>query len=76
MRELKDYEKRFVEEYHYIDEKGRKLGDIIWKYERGTLDFEPKCSIELLTTQLNIMAAYLSILEERARIEDIPLDNE
>ena len=31
----------------------------------------PKCSKELLTTQYNIMEAYLSILEERATIEGV-----
>ena len=35
------------------------------------LNFTPKCSKELLTTQYNIMEAYLSILEERATIEGV-----
>lgn len=37
------------------------------------LNFTPKCSKLLLTAQYNNMKAYLSILEERAIIEDVNL---
>lgn len=37
------------------------------------LNFTPKCNKLLLTTQYNVMKAYLSILEERAIIEDVKL---
>ena len=37
------------------------------------LNFTPKCSKPLLTAQYNTMRAYLSILEERAIIEDVNL---
>ena len=37
------------------------------------LNFTPKCSKPLLTAQYNTMKAYLSILEERAVIEDVKL---
>ena len=39
----------------------------------GNLNFTPKCSKPLLTAQYNTMRAYLSILEERAVIEDVNL---
>ena len=43
------------------------------KYEAGTLEFTPKCSIEILTAQHEFMKAYLHILKERADIEGIEL---
>lgn len=39
------------------------------------LNFVPKCSKSLLMTQYNIMSAYLSVLEERSKIENIDLEN-
>ena len=38
------------------------------------LNFTPKCSKHLLTAQYNTMHAYLSILEERAVIENVNLN--
>ena len=43
------------------------------KYEAGTLDFEPKCSLELLKNQASYMGNYLKALEVRAEIEKIDL---
>ena len=43
------------------------------KYEAGTLDFEPDCSLELLEEQAGFMGMYLHTLEVRAEIEKIEL---
>ena len=43
------------------------------KYEAGTLNFEPKCSLELLKEQKSYMGNYLRTLELRAEIEQIEL---
>lgn len=43
------------------------------KYEAGTLDFKPNCSLELLKKQKSLMGQYLNILEIRAEIEKISL---
>ena len=50
---------------------------MIVKYDAGTLDFKPTCSIDLLRRQKAIMGEYLNILEIRAEIENIRgLDDE
>ena len=38
-----------------------------------TLNFEPKCSLELLTEQAKHMGLYLKCLEIRAEIEGVDL---
>ena len=46
---------------------------MITKYKAGTLNFEPKCSEEILTAQAQFMGCYLNTLEVRAEIENIEL---
>jgi hypothetical protein len=70
---MSDYRQRLRDEYRQLGERTARLGRMLHKWEMGELDFEPTCSRELLTTQLHVMMAYRSILEERAHIEDVPL---
>ena len=44
---------------------------MITKYKAGELDFEPACPVEVLEEQLQIMVAYLGILQRRDAIEHI-----
>lgn len=46
-----DYKKRFVAEYVQTKIRYKKLHRMTTKYEAGTLDFEPQCSLELLKEQ-------------------------
>lgn len=69
--ELPDWQQRFVLEYRELLEKTIKLGNMLDNWD--DLNFTPKCSKNLLSAQYNTMRAYLSILEERANIEDIKL---
>lgn len=71
IEELPDWQQRFVIEYKELLEKTTKLGNMLNNWDN--LKFTPKCSKQLLTAQYNIMKAYLSILEERAIIEDVKL---
>ena len=71
IEELPDWQQRFVLEYKELLEKTTKLGNMLNNLDN--LNFTPKCSKPLLTAQYNIMKTYLSILEERAIIEDIKL---
>lgn len=43
------------------------------KYEAGTLDFKPTCSLFILNEQKRCMGNYLHQLEVRAEIEGIRL---
>lgn len=68
-----DYQDRFKAEYYQTKIRYNKLHSMIIKYEAGNLDFEPKCSIELLKEQASFMGNYLYRLEVRAEIENIEL---
>jgi hypothetical protein len=71
IEELPDWQQRFVLEYKELLTKTIKLGNMLKNWDN--LNFTPKCSKSLLTAQYNTMRAYLSILEERAIIEDVNL---
>lgn len=69
----KDYRVRFIAEYLQTKIRYDKLHRMVVKYEAGTLDFTPDCSLELLKKQANLMGQYLYVLEMRAEIEGIEL---
>ena len=68
-----DYKERFKAEYWQTKIRYQKLHDMIVKYEAGTLNFEPSCSLELFKSQASNMGQYLYKLEVRAQIEHIEL---
>lgn len=68
-----DYQERFKAEYYQTKIRYQKLHKMLIKYEAKTLDFEPKCSLELLNMQKMNMGMYLHCLEVRAEIEGIKL---
>lgn len=70
---MEDWKERFKNEYYELRERFSKLDYMIGKYEKGTLEFKPNCPIDLLKCQRSVMWEYLSILEQRARIEEIKL---
>ena len=70
---MNEWQKRFVKEYHELRGRFTKLDEMIQRYEKGQLEFEPKCPIELLKRQRSVMWDYLSVLEQRAKIEEIKL---
>jgi phage protein len=70
---MNEWQKRFVKEYHELRGRFAKLDEMIQRYEKGQLEFEPKCPIDLLKRQRSVMWEYLSVLEQRAKIEEIKL---
>ena len=66
-----DYKERFTAEYEQLSIRALKLEIFIDNYKHGRLSFKPTCDIELLSRQLDIMKAYIAVLEERARIENV-----
>ena len=68
-----NYKERFAAEYWQTKIRYDKLHRMVTKYEAGTLDFTPDCSIELLKQQKRAMGEYLHCLEVRAEIEGIKL---
>lgn len=69
----KEYIERFKKEYKETKERYNKLHKMIIKYEAGTLDFKPTCSLEILKEQAMYMGNYLRILEIRAELEKVQL---
>lgn len=70
---MEPWKERFKKEYYELRERFQKLDMMIDQYEKGQLEFEPKCPIDLLKRQRSVMWEYLSILEQRAKIEEIKL---
>ena len=68
-----DFKERFKGEYWQTKIRYDKLHKMVVKYEAGKLDFEPKCSLELLKQQKAAMGQYFYALEVRAAIEGIEL---
>lgn len=68
-----DYKERFRAEYMQTKYRYDRLHDMVVRYEAGTLNFKPTCSIELLKQQKSAMGQYLYSLEVRAQVEHIQL---
>ena len=69
-----DYKERFKAEYWQVKIRCQKLLKIMEGHLDGALSFTPACSTELLHNQLFTMKIYIDILEERALIEGIELE--
>lgn len=68
-----DYKERFKAEYYQTKIRYNKLHKMTTKWEAGTLEFEPVCSLVMLLNQKRYMGEYLHSLEIRAEIEGIEL---
>ena len=73
MMESPDYKERFKAEYYQLKNRYDKLDAMTVKYEAGTLNFTPSCSLDLLKEQKKHMGNYLRSLKIRAEIEGIEL---
>ena len=74
MMESVDYKERFKAEYNQVKIRYDKLDEMTVKYEAGTLNFTPSCSLELLKEQKKYMGCYIRCLKIRAEIEGIDLE--
>lgn len=68
-----DYKERFKAEYYQLKIRYDKLHNMCEKWDKNELEFTPTCSRTIYARQLNAMAFYLKILEERAVVEKIEL---
>lgn len=69
-----DYKERFKAEYWQLKIRYQKLHNIVIKYEAKTLDFTPTCDLDLLKHQMILMEQLLYVLEVRAEIEKVNLE--
>jgi hypothetical protein len=70
-----DYRDRLVAEYWQLRIRTEALATFIGKYRRDELDYIPDCPVGLLEQQADVMCKYQEILERRAKIEKIALDD-
>lgn len=73
MMQSEDYKKRFRAEYYQAKIRYDKLDAMTVKYEAGTLNFTPSCSLDLLKEQKKHMGNYIRTLKIRAEIEGVQL---
>lgn len=69
-----DYKDRFKAEYYQLKIRYEKLKAMCEKWDRGELNFTPTCRRGTYELQLSYMSGYLSILEDRAELEGIKLE--
>ena len=74
MMNSEDFKERFRAEYFQLTNRIDGLENMLKGYRAGTLKFTPKCSIKLLDGQMRSMIIYRTHLEERAKIENISLE--
>ena len=70
-----NFKERAKAEYHQLAIRCEKLEAMCKKYAAGELEFTPNCPLELLQKQLDHMQGYKEILEIRADIEGIDLQD-
>lgn len=70
-----DYRERFKAEYLQLKIRYEKLNDMIERWDSNQLLFKPDCHRSLYNLQMDAMKQYLAVLEARAKIENINLEN-
>lgn len=69
-----DYKERFKAEYLQIAVRYRKLDKMVRDWDNGKLQFTPTCPRSIYELQLRAMTDYLEVLEARAKIEGVELE--
>lgn len=68
------YKDRFRAEYMELLDRFYKLRKMLEKWDNGTLDFIPTCPRSTYDMQIRAMSDYLAILEARAIMEGIDIE--
>lgn len=68
-----DYKDRFKAEYRQTMIRYSKLYTMLHDWKNGTLEFTPRCPMELYEKQLKAMEDYIQVLVKRAELENIKL---
>ena len=70
-----DYKERFKAEYAQLVIRYRGLCEMLEKWDNGTLAFKPTCPRSTYNMQTRAMADYIAVLEARAVMEGVNLDD-
>lgn len=68
-----DYKERFKAEYYQLLIRYKRLKAMLEKWDSGTLNFVPTCPRSTYGLQINVMEQYISVLEARAKMENVEL---
>lgn len=68
-----DYKERFLAEYQQLKIRYDGLCNMIDKWDKDELNFQPTCPRSTYDLQLSAMENYLAVLEARAVMEGIEL---
>lgn len=74
MMESTDYKERFRAEYYQTAIRYRKLKSMLDKWDKGKLNFSAACPRSTYNAQIEAMTKYLAVLEARAVMENIELE--
>ena len=69
-----DYKERFKAEYNQLAIRRYGLKAMLENWDAGTLSFKPTCPRSTYDMQIKAMTDYLAVLEARAVMENIELD--
>jgi hypothetical protein len=69
-----DYKERFIAEYNQLVIRYMGLDNMLGKWDKGELNFEPTCPRSTYNMQIKAMTDYIAALEARAVMEGIELD--
>lgn len=70
-----DYKERFQAEYYQVAIRYKKLKAMLDKWDKGELELTPTCPRSTYNIQIKAMTDYIAILEARAVMEDINLED-
>ena len=75
MMNSSDYKERFKAEYAQLVIRYYGLRNMLEKWDNGTLEFEPTCPRSTYNMQTKAMEDYIAVLEARAVMEDVNLED-
>ena len=70
-----DYKEKFKAEYAQLVIRYYGLKNMLEKWDNGTLEFKPTCPRSTYNLQIKAMTDYIAILEARAVMENIDLED-
>ena len=70
-----DYKERFKAEYAQLVIRYYALRNMLEKWDNGLLEFKPTCPRSTYKIQTKAMEDYIAILEARAALEGVVLDD-
>ena len=75
MMNSSDYKERFKAEYAQLVIRYYGLRNMLEKWDNGTLEFKPTCPRSIYNLQIKAMTDYIAVLEARAVMENVYLED-